>query len=245
MVHESAFSSLPRGRESRGCCAGDWLLGCSSSSPAKTRLWGRFPRRSCQSGRRKACERIQPPLRASSNASASILEDFPEHFAKLLRFLHVVVEGQRLALQVSRLRQLHLYRVHAVLRLAVVPGRPAAAEAPVGDRGIAIGRRADGANLLFRRGSQVFPLSVPMLKSGSLPSNRKGRPSGSSGNRRAQPRRAWPSHARFRREYRMVRLVEALDPRRRLRLVGLPAFDPERPVVEIRQWNQPVVFWPG
>ena len=61
-------------------------------------------------------------------------------------------------------------------RSAIVPRGPAALEAAVQDA--AYSRRAAAQIVVHRRlrssGAQVVPSLVPMLKSGSVPSNRKG-----------------------------------------------------------------------
>jgi hypothetical protein len=72
------------------------------------------------------------------------------------------------------LRQFHLDGVHARLRPPVMAGGPAALEAAVEHAGIAFRAGADPATRLRSPGAQVVPPLVPMLKSGSVPSNRNG-----------------------------------------------------------------------
>ena len=83
--------------------------------------------------------------------------------------------GRRLGGEIGRLRQLHLDRVHAFLRPAVVARGPAALEAAVQHVAVAGGGAAERHDAAASSaGSQLAPSLVPTLRSGSVPSNRNG-----------------------------------------------------------------------
>jgi len=87
----------------------------------------------------------------------------------------IVVPAGRIALvgKIGAHCDFHLHRVDAIRRSSVGAGDPAAFEATV-DYVRPSARGADGSNPLGQRKSHPSRSLVPMLKTGSLPGNRRG-----------------------------------------------------------------------
>ena len=172
--------------------------GCSSACGAAPRSSRNGRRARCRAGRGRRgccgadCPSVGPSVVGKgARGPVEPREDFGEDRPQPVRLGGVVGEGRRLGCQMRRLRQLHLDRVDAGLRPAVVAGRPAAAEAAVERRGYSRPAAVTASmTAVSRRRSQVVPPLVPTLKIGQQAVEQERESgTGSSGSRRGRRRR--------------------------------------------------------